>query len=441
MIYHFIGIKGTGMAALACILADAGQTVQGSDMTDRHFFTEEPLIKRNIPILPFSPDNIKDGMTVIIGNAFLDDFPEAAAALANPHVSCMRYHVFLGQYLRRFHTVAIAGSHGKTTTTGMCAAMLGYSEAVGYLIGDGTGHIDPGATDFVLEADEFRDHFLAYHPDVAVITNMDWDHVDYFPTNESYLRAFDTFAGQVGKAVIVYSGDPHAHALPSGLPIIYYGTDPADDIRAVGIQEGPDGIAYDVLYKGRPYGHFVLPLVGHHLVLDSLAVVGVGIVKGYDAARVQAGLAAFKGVKRRFVIETQGENVFIDDYAHHPTEVGVTLAAARMRYPGRRIVAVFKPHRAGRLLHFADDFARQLKAADVIGLCEFTSIDDQQDGVDIDINYLADRLPGSLVFHETQQDAQRLAAYAPAVFVFMSSKDIYPFKEKLKEALKGMKTL
>jgi UDP-N-acetylmuramate--alanine ligase len=190
-----------------------------------------------------------------------------------------------------------------------------------------------------------------------------------------------------------------------------------------------------VLYHGQLFGHFQLPFVGKHLVFDSLAVIGVGILKQLSAQQIEKGICDFTGVKRRFVIEKVKDDILVDDYAHHPTEVGVTLDTARMRWPNRKIVAVFKPHRAGRLLHFADDFASQLKKADVICLCEFTSIDDQQDGVNIDINYLAQKLPGSLVFHETDADAKVLASFAPAVFVFMSSKDIYPFKEKLKKLL------
>ncbi len=435
MKYFFIGIKGTGMAALACILYDAGNQVSGSDLTDRHFFTEGPLLQRGISIVPFSPANIQDNTTVIIGNAFLDDFEEVKAARANPTVTCFRYHQFLGTYLQSFHTIAVAGSHGKTTTTGMTAALLGCWEKTGYLIGDGSGHIDDSATDFVLEADEYRNHFLAYHPDVAIITNMDWDHVDFFETEQSYWQAFDQFARQVSRYLLVYSGDLHAASLTSDAEIIYYGSQPSDQLQAVNIVQTASDMSYNVIYKGSFFGHFSLPLVGMHLVYDSLAVIGVGIIKNYSAAAIQQGLDGYHGVKRRFVIEQSGANIYVDDYAHHPTEVQVTLAAARQRWPQRRIVAVFKPHRAGRLLHFADAFAKALQQADVVCLCEFTSIDDQQDGVDIDITYLADRIKGSLVFHETEQDAAKLAEFAPAVFVFMSSKDIYPFKEKLQAIL------
>lgn len=423
------------MAALASILFDAGFEVAGSDLP-RHFFTEEPLVDRGIPIHDFSADNIKDGMTVIIGNAFQEDFEEVIAARANKSCSCYRYHEFLGHFLKDYHSICIAGSHGKTTTTGICAAMLGHNEAIGYLIGDGTGYLDPEATDFVLESDEFRRHFLAYQPDFAIITNIDWDHVDYFKTNEDYVHSYQEFVDRTKKAVLAWGEDPYTRTLKSKVPVYYYGEKDNDDVQAVNIIETNESMSFDVIFQGKNFGHFELPFVGHHLLLNSLAVISVGILKGYSSEDIEAGLRAFEGVKRRFKIEENGENVYIDDYAHHPTEVKITLQAARMRYPDRKIVAVFKPHRTGRVYHFAQEFADALSIADEVGVCEFTSIDDFDPEADIKIDYLAGFIEGAYVFHETVEDAQILNSFAPAVYVFMSSKDIYPFKEKLRDLQK-----
>jgi len=137
-------------------------------------------------------------------------------------------------------------------------------------------------------------------------------------------------------------------------------------------------------------------------------------------------------VKRRFVIEEHGDSIYVDDYAHHPTEVGVTLDSVRKRYPDRKIVAVFKPHRVSRVQYFAQQFADALSKADVVGVCDFTSIDDFEDGIDIDITYLTDRIENSYIFTETDDEARFLASLTPCVYVFMSSKDIYPFMEKVK---------
>ena len=438
--YYFIGIKGTGMAALACLLDDMGQEVKGSDLKN-HFFPEDELRRRGIEILEFDPANIKDNMNVIIGNAFLDDFPEVAAARVNPTCKCMRYHEFVGQFTRRFRTIAAAGSHGKTTTTGMLACMMRQAGNTGWLIGDGEGSVSPDTEYFCLEADEFRRHFLQYYPEYAIITNVEIDHVDYFRDEADYRSAYEEFASHVAKGIVIYGEDSEARKLklPEEVPHYWYGETEADDIRAVKIDERRDGMTFTVLFKGEEFGTFNLPFVGHHLLLNSLACIGIGILEGMSKQEIEDGLASFHGRKRRFVVEDFGENVIIDDYAHHPTEVGVTLDAARKRYPDHRIVAILKPHRASRVKYFADSFAKQLSKADSVYLIEFGAVDDKQDGTDIDIYYLSDRCEGAVILPETEEGAKMLAAEAPACYVFMSSKDIYVTEELLKKELGYMK--
>ncbi len=431
MEYYFIGIKGTGMASLACMLSDLGYAVSGSDL-EKHFFTEDVLKDRGIPVFSFNTANIKDHMHVIIGNAFLEDFPEVIAARSNPTCVCERYHEFLGRFLKDYELISIAGSHGKTTTTGMAASMMAAYAETGYLIGDGTGHLTKDAKYFCLESDEFRRHFLAYHPKYAIVTNVDIDHVDYFKDDADYRLAYEQFAENVTGALIIWGEDAEARKLKIDQKVYWYGEKENDDFRALNIDERSDGMDFDVLFEGKNMGHFSLPFVGHHLLLNSLAVIAVGILEGIPAETIEKGLSAFRGVKRRFVVEEAGDNIYVDDYAHHPTEVGVTIDTARKRFPGRKLVAIFKPHRASRVLYFADDFAAQLSKADEIYLCDFTSIDDKQDGTDIDITYLQKKLPGSKVLSEDEAGATLLAKESPAVFLFMSSKDIYGLAELVK---------
>ncbi|MDD6468181.1 MAG: UDP-N-acetylmuramate--L-alanine ligase, partial [Erysipelotrichaceae bacterium] len=377
--YYFIGIKGTGMASLATILFDLGYEVSGSDL-EKHFFTEEQLVERGIPIYPFSSDNIKDGMTVIIGNAFADDFEEVKAALQNPTVKAYRYHVFLGELLKKYHSICIAGSHGKTTTTSMMSSMLNHSIPTAFLIGDGTGHITKESQYFVLEACEYRRHFLAYHPDYALITNVEIDHVDYYKSEEDYGHAYEEFARQVKKKVIVFGDDPRARKLNLPEHTIWYGIEEHNDVRAINIVETSYDMEFDVLVHGTLFGHFHLPLVGRHLLWNALGVITLGMLEGLSVEQIEAGLCEFHGAKRRFVVEEVGDCIYIDDYAHHPTEISVTLDSVRMRYPDRKVVAVFKPHRVSRVRYFAQEFADALKKADVVGVCDFTSIDDYEDG-------------------------------------------------------------
>ena len=425
------------MAALACLMDDMGYEVKGSDLPT-HFFPEDELRRRGIEILDFDESNIQDGMTVIIGNAFLEDFPEVKAARSNPTCTCMRYHECVGQFIRRFRTIAAAGSHGKTTTTGMLASMMSHIEPTGWLIGDGSGHVTKDSVYFCLEADEFRRHFLPYYPEYAIITNVDLDNVDYFKDEEDYRSAYEEFAGNVAKGLIIYGEDEQARMLklPQDVPHYWYGEREEDDIRAVNIQETSDHMTYTVLFQGKEYGTFTFPFVGHHLLLNSLACIGVGILEGLDPKLMEEGLAAFHGVKRRFVVKNEGENVFIDDYAHHPTEVAVTLDAAKKRYPDRKLTAVLKPHRASRVKYFAEQFASAMSSADSIYLMEFGAVDDKQDGTDIDISYLLERTPGAKFLPEDETGVELLASEAPCVYVFMSSKDIYTMEEALSERLK-----
>jgi UDP-N-acetylmuramate--alanine ligase len=433
MEYYFIGIKGTGMSSLACMLKDLGNEVSGSDLS-KHFFTEVGLNERNIPIYDFDPNNIKDHMNVIIGNAFLEDFPEVIAARNNKTCRCARYHEFLGEFLKNYHLISIAGSHGKTTTTGMISGVMNRFKKTGYLIGDGTGHLEKDTEYFCLESDEFRRHFLAYHPEYAIVTNVEIDHVDYFKDDADYRSSYEEFARNVTKAMVIYGEDEEARKLNLGDTKVYwYGLEDTDDIQAINVKETSTGMEYDVLFEGKMFAHFSTPLVGHHLLLNSLAVIGVSILEGIPANIIEDGLSSFKGVKRRFVVEEHEDNIFIDDYAHHPTEVGVTIDTARLRFPNKKLVAVFKPHRASRVKYFAEDFKKQLEKADKVYLCDFTSIDDKQDGTDIDITYLQKMIPGSVVITEDEKGAEVLSKEEPACFLFMSSKDIYGLANMLKK--------
>ncbi|MER2048352.1 MAG: Mur ligase domain-containing protein, partial [Solibacillus sp.] len=203
--YHFTGIKGSGMSSLAQILFDAGEQVQGSDY-ETYYFTEQPLRDRGIEILNFDENNIKEGLTVIAGNAFNDDHPELVRA-RELGVEVIRYHKFLGEYSNRYTSIAITGAHGKTSTTGLMSHVVGGYMPTSYLIGDGTGSGKEDASYFVMEACEYRRHFLAYHPDYAIMTNIDFDHPDYFTSIDDVYDAFQQLALQVNKAIIACGDD------------------------------------------------------------------------------------------------------------------------------------------------------------------------------------------------------------------------------------------
>jgi len=432
--YYFIGIKGSGMAALACMLDDLGEEVCGSDL-DKHFFTEEELIKRNIKIYNFNPENIKDNMTVIIGNAFLEDFEEVVAARNNSTCKCYRYHEFLGLLMSKYTSVAIAGSHGKTTTTTMAKDALSAFYNTAYLIGDGEGHLPKEASHICVEADEFRRHFLAYKPNYALITNIEIDHVDYFKDEADYFSAYQSFVQQIQNALFYNGDDSQARELKCQCESYSFGFDEDNDYVIKDFVSEPTKSNFNLYFKDQLVANYSLPFGEKHLVYDGVAVICLCHYLNLDSKKVEEAFKNFVSPKRRFKVEECKDNIFVDDYAHHPTEVKVTLQSAKHRYPDKKIVAIFKPHRASRVLHFANEFKEALSLADEIYLLDFTSIDDKQDGTDIDINYLANLIPNSHILSEDEEGAKTLAKFHNSCLVFMSSKDIYPLAEKVKQEL------
>ena len=236
--YYFIGIKGSGMAPLATILYELGNEVAGSDI-DKYIFIEDELRKRNIPIYSFNKDNIKDGYHVIIGNAFDESNEEVKAALENPNVKCTRYYDFLADFMEHYVSIAVAGTHGKTTTTGMAYHLFEDFDKTSVLIGDGTGHGQVGSKYFISETCEFQDHFLHYHPDYAIINNIELDHVDYFGNLERYIQSFEQFAKQVKKTVIVWGDDPNIKKIHFEKHVLRFGLAENNDVHAVNVLETP----------------------------------------------------------------------------------------------------------------------------------------------------------------------------------------------------------
>lgn len=437
MHYHFIGIKGSGMASLATIMADRGYEVSGSDI-EKFIFTQKALEKRHISILSFHEGNIQKGMTIIIGNAFDETNPEVKQAQrlqAQGDVIVYRYHEFLGKLVNEYCSISVAGTHGKTTTTGLLAHVMSLNAPTGYLIGDGSGVMPENAHYFVVESCEYKRHFLAYHPDYAIITNIELDHVDYYHDMQDYCQAFESFANQVKKGIILFGDDENIRKLHVNVPHLYYGLHDENDIQAVNIQENQNGMEFDVLYKKEVFGRFKLPFVGKPLLWNSLGVIAVGIMEGLSYDVLQAGLASFQGVKRRFTIEEKEDSIFIDDYAHHPTAISYMIEAVRTKYPNKQVIAIFKPDRFSRIAHFIDRFHEAFSHADQTYLCDFPENAAVEEGVQVTIEDLAKVCKNALIIPENELGAKELAKHKSAVYVFMSSKDIYKLKNILKEML------
>ena len=428
---YFIGIKGSGMSALALILHDLGHQVLGSDIT-QYTFTQKGLEAAGIETLPFDAANIKPGYTIICGNSFTDEHPEVKAAKALG-LKFYRYHEYLGELLSHYTSIGVAGAHGKTSTTGLLAHTLSGIDKTSYLIGDGTGKGTPDSKFFVFEADEYRRHFLAYSPDYLIMTNIDFDHPDYYTGIEDVYDAFETEGKQVKKAIFAWGDDPWLRKLDVKVPVYYYGESDQDDYQAKNIKRTPEGSSFDAYHKDQLLGHFFVPLFGEHSVLNALAVVAVSDAEGLNPDYIARELASFSGVKRRFSETDLNGTVIIDDYAHHPNEIKAPLDAARQKFPDRELVAVFQPHTYSRTIAYLDDFAQVLSQADAVYVTPIFSSARETSGSVSAEDVVAKLKNGGEVLHE--DDMTSLLKHKNAAIVFMGAGDVQKYERAFEAKL------
>ncbi len=411
------------MSALAQILSDMKYDVQGSDV-DKVFFTQKPLEEKGIPLLPFNKDNVQEGQTIIASAAYGEDHEEVKAA-AEKEIMVHPYPTFLGEFIQQFTSIAITGSHGKTSTTGLMSHVLQQAKPTSFLIGDGTGKGEEESEYFVFEACEYRRHFLHYHPDYCVMTNVDFDHPDYFRDVEDVFSAFQDMAKQVKKAIIACGDDEYLQQINAQVPVVYYGFGAQNDFQAKNVNVDSNGTHFDVYVRNTAYGSFTIPGFGNHNILNALSVIALCEYENIDVNIVKNHLKTFSGVKRRFSEKSFGKQVLIDDYAHHPTEIAATIEATKQKYPEREVVAIFQPHTFTRTQTFLDDFAESLKEADTVYLCDiFASARENEQFLSIDD--LQERIPGSILVNE--ETVNQLLQHDQGILLFMGAGDVQKFQ-------------
>lgn len=435
MKYYLVGIKGAGLSALALILNDLGYEVEGYDDEASHQFTEDKLIERNIKIYTGDESGIDNETIIIRSAAIKDEHKEIQKALALD-LKIYEYNEMLGKLSGMFDSITVAGCHGKTTTTSLLSHVLGNIVGCNYLIGDGTGYATKENKLFVFEACEYRRHFLEYKPYYAIITNIDLDHVDYYTGIDDVIDAYQEYANNAEKMVIACGDDPYTHSLEVNKPIFYYGMDDDNDIIAKDVEYTSDGISFDVEVEGNYYGHFDLPFYGKHMVLNSLAVISICYYERMEAKEVAKHLKTFKGANRRFNETFIKDAVVIDDYAHHPEEVKVTIKAARQKYPDKKIVAVFQPHTFSRTQEFAEDIANVLNNADKAFVLDiFPAREKQEDFEGVTNKLIIDELNNGESINDNE--VSKLYEYKDAVVIFMSPKEIHNIMTEFKEYLEN----
>ena len=379
-IIHFVGIGGIGMSGIAEVMHQLGYKVQGSDVAES--YVVEKLRKQGIPVsIGHSPDNLGDAAVVVCSSAIKDGNPEMVAA-AERRLPRVRRAEMLAELMRMQKTVAVAGTHGKTTTTSMVAALLdggGLDPTVinGGIINRYGSNARLGKSDWwVIEADESDGSFLRLDGTIAVVTNVDPEHLEHYGSFDAVKDAFVEFIENVpfyGLAVMCVD-HPEVQSVLSRIRdrrVVTYGFSALADVRADNVTPVPGGSRFDALILGRDGERRAIegvhvPIPGRHNVQNALAAIAVALEMGLGDEAIASGFDKFEGVKRRFtnVGEVDGA-IVIDDYAHHPTEIRAVLSAAREGAEGR-VIAVMQPHRYSRLEALMDDFQNAFNDADVV---------------------------------------------------------------------------
>ena len=438
---HLVGIGGVSMCPLAEVLRGMGLQVQGSDMTESD--TVRHLRSLGIPVaIGHNAENLGDCDLVIRTAAVHDSNPEIAGAVARRLPVYERAQAW-GAIMQRYpNALCVAGTHGKTTTTSMCTHIFMAAEAdptvmiggtlpllhAGYRVGQGDT--------IILESCEYCNSFLSFFPTVAVILNVEEDHLDFFKDLHDIQRSFRQFAELVPEAgsVIVNADNASAMEAVAGIahPVFTFGLDHPADCTAANLQEVDGRPVFDVMVRGEKYAHVELHIYGHHNVLNALAAASAAYVLGLPGHAVEEGLASFTGAGRRFEHKGtyHGAEVY-DDYAHHPDELHALFTTAReMGY--QRLVVAFQPHTYSRTAKLFDRFVEELKIPDVAILAEIFAAR-EQNTLGISSADLCRNVPGAVYCSTLDKVADQLRQVARPgdLILTVGAGDIYRAGEKL----------
>jgi UDP-N-acetylmuramate--alanine ligase len=376
---HFIGIGGIGMSGLAEILHDNGFQVQGSDSSENPNILR--LKKKGIKVFyGHGKAYVEHAFRVVVSSAIPNDNPELMAA-KELGLRIMHRSEILAEILKQYHGIAIAGTHGKTTTTSLVFTILDYANkgagvingGILYALGTNIKAAEKAGGLMVVEADESDGSFTNIHSKIAVVTNMDPEHMEHYNSMDNLRQAYENFVSNTpeGEGVVICGIDHHEVSALSGRisnrKMVTYGLLPEAHVSADNIIQTGASMAFDVLAHGKRYPGFRINMPGKHNVLNALAAIAVGLECGIDMDTIKDGLLTFKGVGRRFIRigEAYGAMV-IDDYAHHPVEIEATIKGTKAGFENHKVVAVIQPHRFSRLQDLMEEFSTCAADADEI---------------------------------------------------------------------------
>ncbi|MEG1495662.1 MAG: UDP-N-acetylmuramate--L-alanine ligase [Bacilli bacterium] len=437
MKYYCIGIKGSGMSTLAQILSDLGNDVSGYDDARETKYTESGLIKRNIPIYYDRVNELDKDTIVTYSEAFSLEHPELIR-VKELGLEIKPYNQILGEITSMFETTCVCGTHGKTTTSLLVSHILGSFTGVNYFVGDGSGYASKDNKLFVIESCEYKKHLLAYHPTNIILTNIELEHTECYNGLEDIINTFQLFVNKATGPVIMCGDDNNIRKITTSRQPLYYGFNEGNNIIAKNIELTSAGSSFDVMINNTFFGHFALPLFGRHMILNALAAIALCNIYQVPVDIIRDGLTTFKGAKRRFKESTYGDIVIIDDYAHHPTEIRVTLEAAKQKYPDKELVAIFLPNTYSRTLALLDDFVEVLNKADFTYLMDIhCDRENKADYQNVSSEMILDKLTNKH-YKIDIDNVSLLLNHKNAVFCFMSCTNIYEIEESFINKLKDL---
>ena len=429
MKYYCIGIKGSGMATLACLLSDLGYEVSGYDDVKDFKFTEKGLDARGIKIYYDGSKEIDNDTIITASKAFSEDHKEIKR-IKELGYTITPYNEIIGDLTSKFRTISVCGTHGKTTTSSMISHIVDHTIGCNYFIGDGRGHANQKNDLFVIESDEYNKHFLAYHPSISVCTNIELEHTECYDGLPDIVNSFTRFLNSSSEYAVVCGDNENIRTIKFDKDVIYYGENDNNDYIVKNIDVKEDGTHFDIYHEGTLLVSLMVPVFGRHMALNATAATIVCLNLGISLDDIKVLLKDFKNAERRFQEEKVGNSIIIDDYAHHPTEIRVTLEAAKAKYPNKDIIGIFKPNTYSRTKEFTDDFAAALSIADYAYITNVDSNrEKQEDYPGVNSNMILDKMTNGKLLLE--DDISDLLTHKDNVFVFMSCASISHLKEDL----------
>jgi UDP-N-acetylmuramate--alanine ligase len=429
MKYYCIGIKGSGMATLACLLSDLGYEVSGYDDVKDFKFTEKGLDARGIKIYYDGTKEIDSDTIITASKAFSEDHKEIRR-IEELGFKITPYNEIIGNLTAKFRTISVCGTHGKTTTSSMISHIVDHTIGCNYFIGDGRGHANKDNNLFVIESDEYNKHFLAYHPSISVCTNIELEHTECYDGLPDIVNSFTRFLNSSSEYAVVCGDNENIRSILFNKDVTYYGEDESNDYVVKNIDVREDGTHFDIYYEESLLVSLMVPVFGRHMALNACAATIVCMNLGISLDDIKELLKVFKNAERRFQEEKVKDSIIIDDYAHHPTEIRVTLEAAKAKYPNKDIVAIFKPNTFSRTKEFTQDFAKALDIADYVYITNVDSNrEKQEDYPGVNSNMILELTRNGKLLIES--DITDLLTHKNNVFVFMSCASISHLKEDL----------